>query len=48
MSSTGTSVEVQPEHGQDLVVEPELFSYSSDVACVTDVVVGNSFTLSSK
>ena len=30
------------------VVEPELLSYSSDVACVTDVVVGKSFALSSK
>ena len=30
------------------VVEPELLSYSSDVACVTDEVVGKSFALSSK
>ena len=30
------------------VVEPELLSYSSDVACITDVVIGKSFALSSK
>ena len=30
------------------VVEPELLSYTSDVACVTDVVVSKSFALSSK
>ena len=30
------------------VVKPELLSYSSDVACVTDVVVGKLFALSSK
>ena len=30
------------------VVEPELLSYSSDVACVTDVVVSKSFALPSK
>ena len=31
------------------VVEPELLSsYSSDVACVTDVVVGKLFALTSK
>ena len=32
----------------DTVVEPELLSYSSDVTCVTDVVVSKSFALSSK
>ena len=31
-----------------VVVEPELLSYSSDVACVTDVYVGKSFALSFK
>ena len=30
------------------VVEPELLSYSSDVTCVTDVVVSKSFALSFK
>ena len=30
------------------MVEPELLSYSSDVTCVTDVVVSKSFALSSK
>ena len=30
------------------VVEPELLSYSSDVTCVTDVVVSKSFALSLK
>ena len=30
------------------VVEPELLSYSSDVTCVTDVVVSKSFALPSK
>ena len=30
------------------VVKPELLSYTSDVACITDVVVSKSFALSSK
>ena len=30
------------------VIKPELLSYTSDVACVTDVVVSKSFALSSK
>ena len=30
------------------VVKPELLPYSSDVACVTDVIVSKSFALSSK
>ena len=30
------------------VIEPELLSYSSDVTCITDVVVSKFFALSSK
>ena len=35
------------QRGPNSVVEPELLAYTSDVACVTNVVVGKLFAMSS-